>query len=181
MVKCGPPEYPAQNPYLLCLHFSCVEKFVRVFQPVLAAQAQAVVGQAVDVSDAQHAVLFEGVDFTVDDLGQAAVDGDGGAALNSLGHAIANHGRTNGLLGADVHGLQDRIAQSHPAVRNGRHTGFARALRAQHFVVEGDVDVEGLGCRSVVFRRLRCRIVLAVRNVRVLDAFARAQPAAVDA
>lgn len=181
VVKRGPPENPAQNPYLLRLYFCGVESFVRVFPRVLAAQAQAVVGQAVDVFDAQHAVLFEGVDFTVDDLGQAAVDGNGGAVLNRLGHAVANHGRTNGLVEADVHGLQDRIAQPHPAARNGRHTGFARAVRAQHFVVEGDVDVERVGCRSVVFRRLRRRVIFVVRNARMFGTFARAQPAAVDA
>ncbi|MNP62871.1 hypothetical protein D3C76_1582030 [compost metagenome] len=55
----------------------CAEDFVGIATAVVAAQTQGAAWEAVQVFDAQHAVMFQGVDLAVDDLGQAAVDGQG--------------------------------------------------------------------------------------------------------
>ena len=45
-----------------------IEHFVRILPAAVAAQTQAIAGQAVNVADAQHAILLKGIDFAVDDL-----------------------------------------------------------------------------------------------------------------
>lgn len=47
-------------------------------------------------------MVFEGVDFAVDDLGAAAVDGEDGAILDDVDHAVADHVGPQGAVGGDV-------------------------------------------------------------------------------
>ena len=69
--------------------------------------------------------MLNGVDFAVHDVGQAAVDGQGGAVFYTWRHAVAEHGRADGLVGVDVHGLQDGGAQADLAVHDLGHMGLA--------------------------------------------------------
>lgn len=76
VVEGGPPEDPAEDVDVLFVDLFGGEDFVRVFGGVVAAQAQGAAGEAVEVFHAQHAVVFEGVHFAVDDVGAAAVYAD---------------------------------------------------------------------------------------------------------
>ena len=107
----------------------------------MATQTQTVFGLAVDVFDPQHAVLFQGVNFAVHDVGQAAVDSNRRAALNLVRHAVADHGHANGVLGADVCGMQDRAVEANAVVRNFNDAGFFCPAWAEHFVVKRNMDV----------------------------------------
>ena len=117
------------------------EDFVRVFLAVVATQTQTVFGLAVDVFDAQHAVLFQGINFAVHDVSQAAINSNRRAALDLVRHAMANHRHANGVLGADVCGMQDRAVEANPLAGNFNDTGFFCPAWAEHFVVKRNVDV----------------------------------------
>ena len=106
VVEGGPPEYPADDLEALLEAFLVVEVFVRVFAGVVAAHAQAAARAVVEVFDAQHAVVFDGVDFAVDDLGAASVDGEGGALLDDVDHAVVDHVGAYRAVGVDVEGFQ---------------------------------------------------------------------------
>lgn len=102
VVEGGPPEDPAQDVYVLLEALIVSQEFVGMFVAVVAADAQAAAGAVVEVFDAQHAVVFEGVDFAVDDLRAATVDGQDGAVLDDVGHAVADHVGPQGTFGGDV-------------------------------------------------------------------------------
>ena len=74
-----PPEHPAEDADAGGLFGG--EVFVRVFVGVLAANAQAAARGAVEVFDAEHAVVVEGVNLAVFDVGGAAVDAEGKTPL----------------------------------------------------------------------------------------------------
>lgn len=99
-------EYPADDLEALFEALLMVEVFVRVFTGVVAAHAQAAARTVVEVFDAQHAVVFDGVDFTVDDLGAASVDGEGGAFVDDVDHAVVDHVGAYRAVGVDAQGFQ---------------------------------------------------------------------------
>ena len=148
LVEGGPPEHPAQYPDVLRFDLFGAEDFVRVGGAVVAAQAQAVAGDSVEVFDAQHAVVFEGVDLAVDDLGEAAVDGEDGAVFDAFGHAVADHGGADGVVGVYFQGFEVAAGQADGLVGNFGDVGFAAARCDGRFCVEGQFDV--LGFRHAV-------------------------------
>lgn len=111
-VEGGPPEHPAQDVDVLLEALVVGQEFVGVFVAVVAADAQAAAGSVVEVFDAQHAVVFEGVDLAVDDLRAAAVDGQDGAVLDDVDHAVANHIGSQGAVGGDVELFQGMQGQA---------------------------------------------------------------------
>ena len=143
--------------------------FVRVFGAVVAAQAQGVAGHAVQVFDAQHAVVFDGVDFAVDHLGQAAVDADDGAIFDALGHAVADHVCADGVGVADFQlvevgaGRADGLFGVEDDVSFASTVGDRRFLEKRQFDVPGVDDgvdaADGLGIKGVAVagRRLQAR------------------------
>ena len=106
VVEGGPPEYPAHYLEVLLEAFVVGEVFVRVFAGVVAAHAQTAARAVVEVFDAQHAAVFDGVDFAVDDLGAAFVDGEGGALLDDVDHAVVDHVGAQRAVGVDVEGFE---------------------------------------------------------------------------
>lgn len=50
--------------------------------------------------------MFDRVDFAIDDLGAAFVDGEGGALLDDVDHAVVDHVGAQRAVGVDVEGLQ---------------------------------------------------------------------------
>lgn len=106
VVEGGPPEHPAHDLKVLFEALLVGEVFVGMFAGVVAAHAQAAAGAVVEVFDAQHAVVFDGVDFAVGDLAAAAVDGEGGALLDDVDHAVVDHVGAYGAVGVYVEGFQ---------------------------------------------------------------------------
>lgn len=102
VVEGGPPEHPADDLEVLFEALIEGQVFVGVFAGVVAAHAQAAAGAVVEVFDAQHVVVFDGVDFAVDDLGAAAVDGERGALLDDVDHAVIDHVGAEGAVGVYV-------------------------------------------------------------------------------
>ena len=161
-----------------------VEDFVRVFGAVVAAQAQAVAGHAVQVFDAQHAVVFDGVDLAVNHLGQTAVDGDDGAVFDAVGHAVADHVRADGVRVADVQVVEVRTQQADGLVRVLDDVGFAGTVGERGFLEEGQVDVIGVDDRVDAADGVGIEGVTVAggrrQARRLLGAFAGFEPFAVD-
>ena len=120
------------------------EDLVGVFGAVVAAHAQAVAGHAVQVFDAQHAVVLYGVDFAVDDLGQTAVDGDDGAVFDAIGHAVADHVRADGVGVLDVELIEVGAGQAQGLVGVEDDVGFAVAVGDRGFLEKCQVNVAGV-------------------------------------
>ena len=78
-----------------------------MFTGIVATHPQPTARSVVEVFDAQHAVVFYGIDLAVDDLGAASVDGEGGALLDDVDHAVVDHVGAQGAVGFDGEGLQD--------------------------------------------------------------------------
>lgn len=102
----------------------------------MAAQAQAAVGEAVEVAHAQDAAVFEGVDFAVDDLGQFAIDAEDRAVLDFVGHAVADHGDAHAIFRVDAHGLQHLQGQADFLSGGFGQHGFADAVGGFDFHVD---------------------------------------------
>lgn len=77
-----------------------------MFTGIVAAHAQPTSRAVVEVFDAEHSVVFDRVDFTVDDLGAAFVDGEGGALLDDVDHAVVDHVGAQRAVGVDVEGFE---------------------------------------------------------------------------
>ena len=122
----------------------------------MAAQAQSVAGDAVQVFDAEHAVVFEGVDLAVDDVGQAAVDGEGGAVFDAFGHAVADHGEADGVAGVYFQGFEVAAGQADGLVGDFDDVGFGFAGGDGDFLIERQFDVRGFqhAVDAIVFGRL---------------------------
>lgn len=119
------------------------EDFVGVRGAVVAAQAQSVAGDAVQVFDTQHPVVLKRIDMAVDDLGQAAVDGEGGAVFDAFGHAVADHGGADGVAGVDFQGFEVAAGQADGLVGYFDDVGFGFAGGDGDFLVERQFDVRG--------------------------------------
>ena len=109
----------------------------------MTAQPQPITGHAVQVFDAQHAIVLKSVDLAVDDLGQAAVDGEGGAVFDAFGHAVADHGGADGVVGVDFEGFEVAAGQADGLVGYFDDVGLAFAGGDGDFLVEGQFDVRG--------------------------------------
>jgi len=109
----------------------------------MTTQPQSVTGDSMQVFDTQHPVVFEGVDLAVDDLGQAAVDGEGGAVFYTFGHAVADHGGADGVAGVDFEGFEVAAGQADGLVGDFGDVGFGFAGGDGDFLVEGQFDVRG--------------------------------------
>lgn len=132
VIQGGPPEHPADDLEVLFKALFVGEVFVRVFVGVVAAHAQAAAGAVVEVFDAEHAVVFDGVDFTVGDLAAASVDGEGGALLDDVGHAVVDHVGAYRAVGVYVEGFEgvqgdaDALGRGERGVEGDLHVDFFR-------------------------------------------------------
>ncbi|MOA36433.1 hypothetical protein D3C78_1579560 [compost metagenome] len=110
---------------------------------VLAADPQAAAGQAVEVLHAQHAVVVEGVDLAVDDVGGATVDADGGAVHDQAFHAATADGGAGGIALEHAGLAQGGLGEAQQAPGHLDHfrgsvaSGHLNLLvqRDRHFVV----------------------------------------------
>lgn len=120
------------------------EDFVRVFDPVVAAHANCVAGHSVQVFDPQHAVMFDRVDFAIDDVLEPAVYAQEGTVFNSFAHAVADHAGTDGIGMSDFQGVEVTAGQSDGLAGVFDDVGFIGARCGGGFLVEGQFDVKGL-------------------------------------
>ncbi|MNF96164.1 hypothetical protein D3C84_789450 [compost metagenome] len=132
------------------------EDLVGIRSTVVAAQAQSVAGDSVEVFDAQHPVMLKRIDLAVDDLGQAAVDGEGGAVGDAFGHAVADHGDADGVAGVYFQGFEVAAGQADGLVGDFGDVGFGFAGGDGDFLVERQFDVRGFhhAVDAIVFGRL---------------------------
>lgn len=77
-----------------------------MFTGVVAAHPQPTARSVVEVFDAQHPVVLYRINFAVDDLRAASVDGEGGALLDDVDHAVVDHVGAQGTVGVHVKGLE---------------------------------------------------------------------------
>lgn len=179
VIERRPPEDPPQNLNVLRLHLFGAEDLVRVLGAIVAAQAQTAARQAIQVFHPEHAVVFEGVHFPVDDLHAAAINADQRTVLNLVRHAVADHRHANRVVQLHVHGFKHASGQAHFVVMDFADGGPAGALRLQfgvdrHFQFFAHAS---LGPGWLAVWRLGNEAVLSG----VLWALAAAQPTRVDA
>ena len=95
------------------------------------------------VFDPQHPVMLKRIDLTINDLRQAAVDGEGGAVFDAFGHAVADHGDADGVAGVDFQGFEVAAGQADGLVGDFDDVGFGFAGGDGGFLIEGQFDVRG--------------------------------------
>ena len=143
-VQGRPPEHPTQDPDVLRLKLFGAEDFVWVVGAVVAAQAHGAVGLAVQVANAQDAVAFDRVDFTVDDLCEAAVNGEDGAVLDEFFHAVADHVYANGLCRINVQEFEVMSGQAYALAGYFHDTGLLGVGVGGDFFIKRNFNVRCL-------------------------------------
>ena len=132
-----PPEHPSQHPYLLFFDLRRSEDFIRVIGAVVAAHAYRVAWYPAQVFDAQHAVVLDCVNLSVDNLREPAVDGDDGAIFNSFGHAVAHHAGADGIGVVDFQGIEIAAREADRFAGVFDDMGFVGAGGGGRFFVKG--------------------------------------------
>lgn len=125
--------------------------------------------------------MFEGVDFAVDDLGQFAVDAEDRAVLDLVGHAVADHGDAHAVFRVDAHVLQDLQGQADFLSGGFGEDGLADAVGGFRFHEDLDFHVAARHVSGLMNDDAGIAASVFIGAfVRVLGAFAGAQPAGVD-
>lgn len=112
----APPEYPAEHAQFLAFELGRAVGFGRVFVAVVAVQAQGAVGVLAEAVDAYTAVVQQGVDLSFDHVGQAAIDGQGGAARQQWAHVGRGHAQAQCLARVDAQAVEGADRQAQVAV-----------------------------------------------------------------
>lgn len=183
-VQGRPPEHPTQHPDVLLFDLCGPEDFIRVLGAVVAAQSQGVARQSVQVLDAQHAVMFDGVDLAIDYLGQATVNRQGRTVFNFLSHTVTAHEDTDGVGVVDFQGVKVAAGQADGLLRVFYDVGLVGARGDDSFFVQRQFDVDRLDDRVDTADGLGIEGVAGfVEQAQVLGvfrAFAGFQPVAAD-
>ena len=142
-VQGRPPEHPSQHPDVFFFDLRRSDDLVRVFGAVVAAHANRVARHPAQVLDAQHAVVLDGVDLSVDNLREPAINGDDGAVFDSFGHAVADHPGADGVGVIDFQGVEIAAWQANRFAGVFDDVGFVSAGCDGRFFVKGQFDVDG--------------------------------------
>ncbi|MCY1184753.1 hypothetical protein D9M73_254730 [compost metagenome] len=103
----------------------------------MATHAYRVAWYPAQVFNAQHAVVLDCVNLSVDNLREPAVDGDDGAIFNFFGHAVANHAGADGIGVVDFQGVKIAARQADRFAGIFDDMGFVGAGGSGRFFVKG--------------------------------------------
>lgn len=174
-----PPEHPADDLHALHAALQGGEAFGRMVAAVVAVQAEHALGGQAEGMHAQVTAMQQGIGLAFDDMGDAAVDGQGGAVGQGGSHVVGGHAEADGIAGVDAKGVQGTQRQAQVAAGHGFELAVAYAMERNRRVLP--VMGHQRGRRLGIGRLARARGTQARDGVEVLGAFAGMQPAAMHA